>query len=203
MTGTTYALIRVSTEEQNEDRQVERMLGVGIPQDNITIEKESGKSTVRAKYHKLVKQLKKGDTLYIENVDRLGRDYDGILREWHLLTEQKGVIIKILDTPMLDTDQTANSLSEKFIRDFMLHVLAFEAENEWHKIKSRQASGIAREKQKGRSLGRPKAVRTEEELAIARQYRNGDIGLEIALTMLGIKKTAFYSLCQVANEMES
>ena len=196
MTGNMYALIRVSTKEQKEARQVKRMTELGIPKDNIVIEKESGKSTIRAKYRKLVERLKKGDNLYIENVDRLSRDYDGILHEWHKLTFEKGVIIKVLDTPMLDTDQATDSLLFRFIRNIMLHILAFQAENEWHKIKSRQAQGIAIAKANGKSLGRPKAVRTEEELEIARQYLNEEIGLEIALTMLGKKKTAFYDLCQ-------
>ena len=202
MTSNTYALIRVSTKEQKVARQIKRMTELGIPKENITIEKESGKSTVRAKYRKLVKQLKKGDILYIENVDRLSRDYDGILREWHILTVEKGVTIKILDTPMLDTDQTADNLLYKFIRNIMLHILAFQAENEWQKIKSRQAQGIAIAKANGKPLGRPKIVRTDEELEIARQYLNDEIGLNIALTLLGKKRTAFYDLCQAVSEMQ-
>ena len=201
MTG-TYALIRVSTKEQKEARQVKRMKELGISKENIIIEKESGKSTVRTKYRNLVKQLKKGDTLYIENVDRLSRDYDGILREWYILTVEKGVIIKVLDTPMLDTDQAANNLLFRFIRNIMLHILAFQAENEWVKIKSRQAQGIAVAKAEGKPLGRPKAVRTEAELKIAKQYLNEEIALEVALTLIGKKKTAFYSLCQAVSEMQ-
>jgi len=203
MTENVYALIRVSTEEQNEARQIKRMIELGIPKENIVVEKESGKSTVRAKYRKLVKQLKDGDTLYIENVDRLSRDYDGILSEWHLLTIQKGVIIKVLDTPMLDTDQTGDSLLYRFIRNIMLHILAFQAENEWQKIKSRQAQGIAIAKANGKALGRPKIVRTEEEIEIARQYINDEIGLDIALMLLGKKKTAFYDLLSAVNEMQN
>jgi len=202
MTGNTYALIRVSAKDQNEARQIKRMTELGIAKDNIIVEKESGKSDVRAKYRKLVKQLKKGDILYIENVDRLGRDYDGIIREWHVLTIEKGVTIKVLDTPMLDTDQTADNLLYKFIRNIMLHILAFQAENEWQKIKSRQADGIAIAKAEGKSLGRPKTVRTEEELEIARQYLNDEIALDIALSLLGKKKTAFYNLCQAVSEMQ-
>jgi len=195
MTGKRYALIRVSTKEQNEARQVKRMIELGIAKDNIVVEKESGKSIVRTKYRKLVKQLQKGDTLYIENVDRLSRDYDGIIREWHILAAQKGVSIKVLDTPMLDTDQKANSLIFRFIRNIILHVLAFQAENEWEKIKTRQAQGIAIAKESGKSLGRPKTVRTEEELDIAKQYLNDEIGIDIALSLLGVKKSTFYNIC--------
>ena len=202
MTSSIYALIRVSTKEQNEARQLKRMLDIGVPRQNIVIEKESGKSTVRTKYHNLVKRLKAGDCLYIENVDRLSRDYDGILNEWHILTVQKGVIIKVLDTPMLDTDQTDKSLLFRFIRNIMLHILAFQAENEWHKIKSRQAQGIAIAKTSGKKFGRPKVVRTEEEIETANQFINKEIDLATALALLGIQKTALYNLCQTVSEMQ-
>ena len=202
MTGTAYALIRVSTEEQNEARQVIRMTELGIDKKNIVIEKESGKSTERAKYRNLVKLLKKGDILYVENVDRLSRDYDGIIGEWHKLASQKGVIMKVLDTPILDTDNADNSLLMRFIRNILLHILAFQAESDWQKIKYRQAQGIAVAKAEGKSLGRPKTVRTEEELEIARQYLNDEIALDIALSMIGKKKSAFYNLCQAISEKQ-
>jgi len=203
MTGIKWALVRVSTEEQNEDRQVKKMLEVGVPLDNILVEKESGKSTARTKYRIFVKRFKKGDEFYIENIDRLSRDYDGILDEWHLLTVQKGVTIKVLDTPMLDTDQQADSLLFRFIRNIMLHILAFQAENEWQKIKSRQAQGIAIAKANGKSLGRPKIVRTEEELEIARQFLNEEITLDAALALLGKKKATLYNLRKAVCEMQN
>ena len=196
MAGNIYALIRVSTEEQNEERQVIRMTGLGIPKDNIIIEKESGKSTGRAKYKSLVKKLKSGDALYIENLDRLSRDYDGILREWNILTKQKGVTVKILDTPFLDTDQSDNDLSARFMRDIFLLIQAFQAESEWQKIKVRQAQGIAVAKLKGKNLGRPKSVITDKEVEIVKQYQDQEIALDIALALLGIKKSAFYNLCR-------
>ena len=201
-TNDKHALIRVSTEEQNEERQVVRMLKQGVSRENIVIEKESGKSTERKKYHNLVKRLKKGDTLYIENLDRLSRDYDGILNEWHKL-KQKGVIIKILDTPILDTDHTNNDLLSRFIRNIILHILAFQAENEWQKIKSRQAQGIAVAKASGKPLGRPKKVITAKDKKIVRQYQNQEIALETALILSNLKKTAFYHLCQLVSEPPS
>ena len=203
MTGNKYALARVSTEEQSEERQVEKFLALGIPKENIIIEKESGKSTVRTKYRNLVKRLIKGDILYIENIDRLSRDYDGILREWYMLTVEKGVIIKVLDTPMLDTDQKADSLLFRFIRNILLHILAFQAENEWQTRKSRQEQGIAIAKANGKSLGRPKAVRTEEELEIARQFLNEEIALETAMALLGKKKATLYNLRKAVSEMQN
>jgi len=196
MTASTYALIRVSTDKQNETRQIIRMNELGIPTKNIVIEKESGKSKVRTKYHKLVKKLKTGDTLYIENVDRLGRDYDGIINEWNKLSLQKGVIVKVLDTPMIDTDQEENGLMNKFMQNIILHVQAFQAESEWEKTKYRQAQGIAVAKASGKKLGRPKKMRSDIEIQTAKQYLSREIDLNTALVILGIKKTAFYDLCK-------
>ena len=202
MSENKYALIRVSTEEQNEARQVIRMSELGIDTKNIIIEKESGKSKSRAKYQRLVKLLKTGDILYLENVDRLSRDYDGILSEWHRLTMKKGVTIKILDTPMLDTDQATDDLLGKFMQNILLHILAYQAESEWQKIKSRQAQGIAVAKANGKKCGRPKRVRSNEEKETARQYLSRDIDMEAALSLLNIKKSAFYSLCRSVSEEE-
>jgi len=202
MIASTYALIRVSTNKQNEARQVIRMSELGIATENIVIEKESGKSTARTKYHKLVRRLKAGDTLYIENVDRLSRDYDGIISEWHKLTVKKGVNIKILDTPMLNTNPENNDLQEKFMQNILLHVQAFQAESEWQKTKYRQAQGIAVAKASGKKLGRPRVVRTEAEIQIAKQYLNREIDLDTALAMVNLKRTAFYNLCQIVNEVQ-
>jgi len=201
MTASIYALIRVSTDEQNETRQMIRMNELGILKKNIVIEKESGKSTVRTKYHRLVKRLKAGDILYIENIDRLSRDYDGIINEWNKLVLQKGIIIKVLDTPMVDTDQEHNDLINKFIRNMLLHVQAFQAESEWEKTKYRQAQGIAVAKANGKKLGRPKKERTEIEIKTAKQYLNREIDLNTALAILDIKKSAFYNLCQLVNKV--
>ena len=203
MAENKYALIRVSTEEQNEERQVIRMLELGILESNIVIEKESGKSTVRKKYQALVKKLKAGDILYIENLDRLSRDYDGILNEWHRLSIKKGVIIKVLDTPLLDTDQTNENLLYRFIQDILLHILSFQAENEWQKSKYRQAQGIAVAKANGKSCGRPKTIRTKKEIQIARQYLEQEIDLNTALALLTIKKSAFYNLLRTVDDMQN
>ena len=203
MTSNAYALIRVSTEEQNEARQVIRMKELGISKKNIIIEKESGKSTERIKYHKLARRLKSGDTLYIENIDRLSRDYDGIINEWHNLTMQKGVTLKVLDTPMLNTDQTDYDLLNKFMRDILLRILAFQAENEWQKIKSRQAQGIAVAKASGKQFGRPKVVRTDTEIEIAKQYLNREIDFNTTLSLLKMKKSAFYNLCRSMNDIQN
>ena len=211
MIGDIYALIRVSTEDQNETRQVTTMTKLGIPKRNIIIEKESGKSTVRTKYNNLVKRLKTGDTLYIENIDRLSRDYDGIIDEWHKLTKQIGIIIKVLDTPMLDTDQKDNSLIWRFIRNKLLHILAFQAENEWHKIKNRQAEGIAVmpvvdgkriSPKTGNPTGRPKSIKTKKQIKVANQYLRREITLNMALKLSSLGRTAFYDLCNSVKNID-
>jgi len=177
------------------------MQGMGIPKKNIVIEKESGKSTSRTKYQKLVRRLKAGDILYIENTDRLSRDYDGIISEWYQLTIKKGVIIKVLDTPMLDTDQVNDELIDKFMRNILLHVQAFQAESEWQKTKYRQAQGIAVAKASGKKLGRPKKPRKRIEIKTAKQYLNREIDLDTALAILRLKKSAFYNLCQIVKNI--
>jgi len=175
---------------------------LGIPKENIIIEKESGKSTARTKYKKLVKRLKSGDTLYIENIDRLSRDYDGIIDEWYMLTREKDVVIKVLDTPMLDTDQIKPNLLDRFIRNILLHVYAYLSEHEWEKTKYRQAQGIAVAKASGKRLGRPRKERTKEEIKTVKQYLSREIGLDTALAILSLKKSAFYNLCRAVNEDE-
>ena len=192
----TYALIRVSSGDQNVARQVVTMKNLGIPDRNIVIEKESGKNTERLKYHRLVKRLKTGDTLYIENVDRLARDYDNILFQWHFLTKQKDVILKVLDTPMLDTDQSLGDLTSKYMRDILLISQAYQSESEWIKIKTRQAQGIAVAKASGIKFGRPKTVTTEKDIKTIKQYLNRKITIDTALSQLHLKKTAFYNLCK-------
>jgi len=198
-----YGFIRVSTKKQNEARQVIRMKKLGIARDNIIIEKESGKSKARVNFQNLIKRLNAGDVLYIENVDRLGRDYDGIIKEWYRLTVKKGVVIKILDTPMLDTDEAKHDLLNKFMQNILLHVQAFQAENEWNKIKTRQAQGIAVAKANGKTLGRPKSTPSKYEKRVIGQYKNGEINLKHAMGKLKIKKSAFYNLCQMVSEAQN
>jgi len=200
ITKNTYALIRVSTKEQNEARQLVAMKKLGILRKNITVEKESGKSADRKKYHSLVKKLDEGDILYIENIDRLSRDYDGIIGEWHKLTSRKGVIVKVLDTPILDTDQKDSALLDKFIRNILLHTFAYQAESEWHKIKNRQAQGIAVARAEGKHLGRPKSKIEKTKMEIARQYLNNEITFDAALNALKMKKSAFYDLVRRTEE---
>ena len=147
--------------------------------------------------------MKDGDILYIESIDRLGRDYDGIINEWNSLEKEKNIILKVLDTPMLDRDnRTDNTLLTRYMRDMLLLSQAFQSEHEWHKIKNRQAQGIGVAKANGKILGRPKAGISEAKMQIAKEYMSKEITIEAALRVLGIKKSAFYNLCSFVRDIE-
>ena len=193
------AYVRVSCKKQNVARQIKAFMKLGINKSNIFIEKVSGKSFNRKEYLKMLETLQEGDILYISSIDRLGRDYDGIIAEWNKLTKNLGVIIKVIDNPILDTDIKPSSLMDKFIKDMTLLSLAFQAEQEWRNIKDRQKAGITIAKEKGIALGRPKTVRTDVEVSIIRAWRDGVISLDEAMQKLSLKKTAFYKL---ANELK-
>lgn len=150
----TYGYIRVSTKEQKEDRQLAAIKELEIKQENIYVEKISGKDFNRPMYQKLVKKLKPDDLLYIKSIDRLGRNYEEILEQWRILTKEKKVDIVVLDMPLLDT-RRGKDLMGTFLSDIVLQVLSFAAENERSNIKQRQAKGIAAAKARGVRFGRP------------------------------------------------
>ena len=150
----TYGYIRVSTREQNEDRQLIALREMSVPEQNIFLDKQSGKDFNRPQYKKLVKKLKPGDLLYIKSIDRLGRNYEEIQNQWRILTKEKGIDIVVLDMPLLDT-RRGKDLMGTFLSDIVLQVLSFVAENERTNIRQRQAEGIAAAKARGVRFGRP------------------------------------------------
>ena len=149
-----YGYIRVSSRDQNEDRQLIALKEVGVDEKYIYLDKQSGKDFNRPQYKKLLRKLKKDDLLYIKSIDRLGRNYEEILQQWRLLTKDKGVDIVVLDMPLLDT-RRGKDLMGTFLSDIVLQVLSFVAENERTNIRQRQAEGIAAAKAKGVRFGRP------------------------------------------------
>ncbi len=149
-----YGYIRVSTKEQNEDRQLIAMSQANVPPENIFIDKQSGKDFDRQQYKKLVRRMKKDDLLYIKSIDRLGRNYGEILEQWRVLTKEKGIDIVVLDMLLLDT-RRGKDLMGTFLSDIVLQVLSFVAENERANIRQRQAEGIAAAKARGVRFGRP------------------------------------------------
>ena len=153
---TIYGYIRVSTREQNEDRQFIALRNVGVMEKNIYLDKQSGKDFKRPQYKKLLRKMKKNDLLYLKSIDRLGRNYREILEQWRLLTKEKGIDIVVLDMPLLDT-RRGKDLMGTFLSDIVLQVLSFVAENERTNIRQRQAEGIAAAKARGVRFGRPPA----------------------------------------------
>jgi len=190
----SYAYVRVSSDKQNEARQLKEMLALNVPKSNIVVEKASGKSFNRSKYNQLLKRLNVGDVLYIGSIDRLGRDYNGIIREWNKLTKDIKVTIKVLDMPLLDTDRKDNNLMGKYVSDIVLLTLAFQAEQEWQNIKNRQKAGIAIAKEKGKHLGRPKISYSKNEIKVIQDWQDGTLPLNEAMRKLNRKKSSFYKL---------
>jgi DNA invertase Pin-like site-specific DNA recombinase len=175
-----YGYIRVSSRDQNEDRQQIAMKELSIPEKNIFMDKQSGKDFERPQYKKMVRKMRKDDLLYVKSIDRLGRNYDEILEQWRILTKEKGIDIVVLDMPLLDT-RRGKDLMGTFLSDIVLQVLSFVAENERSNIRQRQAEGIAAAKAKGVRFGRPPAPLPANFNIIYQQWKNGKItGLEAA-----------------------
>ena len=190
MERTTYGYIRVSSADQNEDRQVIAMREQAIPEQNIYTDKQSGKDFDRPQYKRLVKMLKAGDLLYLLSIDRLGRNYEEIQNQWRLLTKDIGVDICVLDMPLLDT-RNGKDLMGAFIADLVLQILSFVAQKERENIRARQAEGIAAAKARGVKFGRQKIEVPSNFREVAALWRNGGIPLREALEKLEIGRTYF------------
>jgi len=190
MTGKNYGYIRVSTRDQNEDRQLIALLGMAVPEQNIFMDKQSGKDFNRPQYKKLVKKLKPDDLLYIKSIDRLGRNYGEILEQWRILTKEKGVDIVVLDMPLLDT-RRGKDLMGTFLSDIVLQVLSFVAENERTNIRQRQAEGIAAAKARGVRFGRPPRPLPENYHSAYRQWKAGAITGTAAAKECGMLLSTF------------
>lgn len=172
--GNIYGYIRVSSRDQNENRQIDAMKQLQIPGKNIYIDKQSGKDFERPAYKKLLKRLKRDDLLYVKSIDRLGRNYAEILNQWRILIKEKGVDIVAMDMPMLDT-RRGKDLMGTFLSDIILQVLSFVAENERVNIKQRQAEGIAAARARGLRLGRPPAPLPDNFHQVFQRWKNGKI----------------------------
>ena len=188
--GDLYGYIRVSTREQNEDRQVLALKGLAIPEKNLFLDKQSGKDFARPQYRKMVRKLKKDDLLYVKSIDRLGRNYDEILEQWRILTKEKGVDIVVLDMPLLDT-RRGKDLMGTFLSDIVLQVLSFVAENERTNIRQRQAEGIAAAKERGVRFGRPPKPLPEHFHHAYQKWKNGKITGTTAAKLCGMPLSTF------------
>lgn len=188
----TYGYVRVSSQDQNEARQYIELIEYGIDQKHIYMDKLSGKDFNRPSYHKLVyKKIKPGDLLVIKSIDRLGRNYNEILNEWKYITKTKNVDIKILDMPLLDTDQNKDLIGT-LIGDIVLQLLSFVAENERINIHQRQAEGIKAAKLRGVRFGRPEISLPDDFEEIMLLWKSGDLLSKDAIAISGLKYSTFY-----------
>ena len=190
ISNNTYGYIRVSTREQNEGRQVVAMQELSIPEENVFLDKQSGKDFRRPQYQRLVKKLKPDDLLYIKSIDRLGRNYGEILEQWRMLTKEKRIDIVVLDMPLLDT-RRGKDLMGTFLSDIVLQVLSFVAENERTNIRQRQAEGIAAAKARGVRFGRPPRPLPENYHSAYQRWKAGTITGTAAAKECGMPLSTF------------
>lgn len=188
--GNVYGYVRVSTKDQNEDRQLIALQEMSIPEKNIFVDKQSGKDFKRPMYKRMLRKIKKDDLLYVKSIDRLGRNYAEILEQWRILTKEKGIDIVVLDMPLLDT-RRGKDLMGTFLSDIVLQVLSFVAENERTNIRQRQAEGIAAAKMRGVRFGRPPSPLPKNFHEIYKQWKNGKITGLAAAKACGMPMSTF------------
>lgn len=186
-----YGYVRVSSRDQNIDRQMSALKNKGLSQKYIFVDMVSGKDFERVAYQKLVRKLKPNDEVYIKAIDRLGRNYEEIIEQWHYLTKQKEIDIIVLDFPLLDTRNTIHGLTGQFISDLVLQILSYVAQIERENIRQRQAEGIKVAKEKGKQFGRPKLELPENFFEVAQQWQTGCISLREGATLLSTNHSTF------------
>jgi DNA invertase Pin-like site-specific DNA recombinase len=186
-----FGYVRVSSADQNDDRQMVALGERGVPPERVFADKQSGKDFDRPAYKSLLERLAPGDLLYIKSIDRLGRDYDEIQKQWRVLTKERRVDIAVLDMPLLDTRQGKDLLGT-LIADLVLSLFSFVAQNERESIRQRQAEGIAAAKVRGVRFGRPVKKPPEDFGALVRLWERGELPLPELLERTGLKKATFY-----------
>lgn len=187
----TYGYIRVSSADQCEARQSIALQEAGVPVANIYMDKQSGKDFKRPAYRRLVRKLKKDDLVFVKSIDRLGRDYEEIQRQWRILTKEKGVDIVVLDMPLLDT-RRGKDLLGTFLSDIVLQVLSFVAENERSNIRQRQAEGIAAAKARGVKFGRPRRPLPDNFEEVCQAWRDRNMTLREAAAACKMPPSTFH-----------
>ena len=187
-----YGYVRVSSQDQNEARQLDAMHSAGVPPENVYVDHQSGKDFNRPSYLELVGRLQEGDVLYIQSIDRLGRNYEEILDQWRELTKRRKVDISVIDMPLLDT-RRGNDLMGTFIADLVLQVLSFVAQNEREAIRQRQAEGIAAAQARGVRFGRPPRPGPDNFYDVLARWEHGEISLNDAARLCEMPRGTFYS----------
>lgn len=189
--GEVYGYVRVSSTDQNEDRQMLAMQEAGVPKYNIFMDKQSGKNFERQQYLKLRRKLKAGDLFYVLSIDRLGRNYEEIQNQWRILTKEIGVDICVIDMPLLDT-RNGKDLMGTFIADLVLQILSFVADNERTNIRKRQQQGIIAAKARGVRFGRPETPIPSDFGEIVKKWEKGYITVDDAIQRCGMSQATFY-----------
>ena len=187
----TFYYARVSTREQNIERQVISLLEAGVSEKNIYIDKQSGKNFQRPAYKKMMSRVREGDLIIIKSIDRLGRNYQEIMEQWRIITKEKKADIRILDMPLLDTTQTKDLLGT-FISDVVLQLLSFVAENERDNIRQRQAEGIAAAKARGVRFGKPVIPMPENFPELYGQWETGNITINELARLCNMGRSTMY-----------
>jgi len=187
-----YGYARVSSKEQNEQRQLIALQEFGVSPQAIYVDKQSGKDFDRPQYKKMLRKMKKDDLLYIKSIDRLGRNYEEILQQWRYMTKEKRIDIVVLDMPLLDT-RLGKDLMGTFLSDIVLQILSFVAENERNNIRQRQAEGIAAAKKRGVKFGRPISPVPENFEAVCKAWHEKKIPLKEAAIACNMPTSTFYN----------
>lgn len=186
-----YGYMRVSTKEQNESRQLLALVEAGVPEENIYMDKQSGKNFERIQYKRLLRKLDSNSILYVKSIDRLGRNYSDLNEQWRIITKEKGADIVVMDMPILDTRQEKNLIGT-LISDIVLALLSYVAENERDCIRQRQAEGIAAAKARGVKFGRPEVVLPDNFSDIYRMWKNKELTLKHAAEICQMAPSTFF-----------
>lgn len=197
-----YGYIRVSSTDQNEDRQIIALAEVGVPEHNIFIDKQSGKNFERPQYQNLVGKLEDGDLLYILSIDRLGRNYEEIQNQWRFLTKRKGIDICVLEMPLLDT-RRGKDLMGTFIADLVLQILSFVAQSERENIHKRQEQGIFAAKARGVRFGRPEKPIPDNFGKLVSDWEKKKVSFEETLKLCNMSEATFYRKLREYRTMKS
>lgn len=185
-----YGYARVSTKEQNEQRQIIALMAFGVSGKCIYVDKQSGRDFERPQYRRLVRKLKDGDTLVVKSIDRLGRNYEEILEQWRIITKEKAAAIVVLDMPLLDT-RNNRDLTGMLIADIVLQLLSYVAQTEREFIRQRQAEGIAAAKLRGVQFGRKPKEKPPEYPAVLKAWRRKELSARAAAARLGVTHKTF------------
>ena len=189
---TVYGYVRVSSADQNEDRQLLAMYEIGVSSDHIFTDKQSGKDFDRKAYKALIHRLNAGDLLYVKSIDRLGRNYEEIQNQWRIITKEIGADIAVIDMPLLDT-RNGKDLLGTLIADLVLNLLSFVAQSERENIRKRQAEGISAAQARGIKFGRPVKKPPENFTSLVVQWERGKLPFSELLKQTGLKEATFYN----------